>query len=285
MEKCRAVYRERVLPFFPQTQKRFERHFAESYEIIRAMKVNPTVLKPREFDLEIALTIFGIKPVTLADTNTPWQLIERFGTDSLRSIGIDIFHGKRRGTGMVVMETEIAKALFQSLSSRPWKRDFFNGDLVLMGRMLGYSEGVTGNAKYDFNLENSLSGAVRYNAQVFWCLNRIELIMPIIEGYANAAALVEDMRQTDLHIRTVASIIGEKDKGKIGTGDEINAAYVYMVGLIHGAAIHVSRRILEVAEQLVAPDNVVNSIRIKRKSRNEPGQWEVRKSGSDAAGS
>ena len=143
LEACRAVFKERVLPYFPHTKERFARHFDASYELLRALpsydvfdlqtikfdlettmallgiktpsvpakypaESIPDHISGIEFDLEVAMTVLGIKPLTNPATSILIHLssehIELAKKANLRVDYVEVGEPQNRGVQTMIYD-------------------------------------------------------------------------------------------------------------------------------------------------------------------------------------
>jgi hypothetical protein len=131
-DRCAAIFKERILPSFPQAEERFERYFKPSCEFIRAMPLHgyfKNVLFRRDFrravwypkavwdkrtfrcglfkkipdllmsDIEVGMAALGIKPVTIQSRKSGASLyfyLKKHGKSFLEEIGLQIMKFRHR---------------------------------------------------------------------------------------------------------------------------------------------------------------------------------------------
>jgi len=265
-ERCRTLFRERVLPSFPQTKERFERYFKPSCDLLRALPFNgyfkrrlikrgfPKPIWSRESlrsksrrlsyissDLELALTILRIKPATEINMNSTTAYFRKHGKHFPEDAGLkatiiaspDYFkRGKKvhsrkvpelnywifdpvllspvlsRELNRNVRPEETEKALheLEKVSESAWPNDLY-----------GYPEMTRGDDA-GFGLEAKSTGelyGVPYECSNFACkVYTPELIVPTLEGWASAAALIEEIKDLTVTVSQayLSNYLGDHSK-------------------------------------------------------------------------
>jgi hypothetical protein len=231
-EACRAVFKERVLPHFPRAEERFKRHFKESYKLMKALPLSDGKHR-RELNLDVALTVLGIKPVSIVDRNS-----ELYRDNKIKNLF--------RNTGLGIMEGKIGPTVYDPVLVAPILSRITNRNVCpecaghylkeLEGRaselsypymLLGYPEGLKEKKKHFGEITKRMEELVKlephrfelrnyggipkekdrhYSAFLGFIVHTPRLITPKMEGWASGAALVEEIRGTPTDIQTIASL-------------------------------------------------------------------------------
>ncbi|MBS3067895.1 hypothetical protein J4450_04285 [Candidatus Micrarchaeota archaeon] len=261
-EACKTVFRERVLPHFPRAEERFKRYFRDSYELIRALpltkppesylvpirfkhpikgrglKERPLISRlaaylRKDFDLEVACTVLGIKPLTICNSEalncllqSPYRraLARGAGLDIFliaRSDGFDYNEGGRAGFYIHdpnATSSILSRILGFSITPDQVSRVLASLEFVTFPHeLLGYPEsfrytelGLTVPAP--FTLQVASIGLREYILPPYYhadgpscAVYTPDLVS--LEGWVAAAAVVEEIRESPLTISSVASLI------------------------------------------------------------------------------
>ncbi len=229
-DKCKSVFKERVLPNFPQTKRRFERYFKPSYEFIRTLPLNgyfkkrfcskhefgfPKPLWNRvtwhskasqlfylSFDLEVAFTMLGIKPLTLTGMNSPFCFyIKKYGNHFLSDLGLRAVEQSDKTFEVfdpVLVSLILSHELNQNIKPDDTEKVLCGLKGITSSDLLGYPEMLQEDRGEAFALRVFSEGefhGVPYNCGDLSCaVYTPELVIPYLEAWASAAAMVEEIQ-------------------------------------------------------------------------------------------
>ncbi len=225
-EACRVIFKERVLPHFPRAEERFKRHFKESYKLMKALPLFSGKHR-RELNLNVALTILGIKPVSIIDCHSELYRDDKI-SNLFRNAGLEIIEGQKCPT---LYDPVLVAPILARLTNRNvcpecaghylkelWKSA---SELSYPHMLLGYPEGLKERKHsgkmvsmeervklepHRFELRNYGEMPKEkdryYSAFLGFIVHTPRLITPKMEGWASGAALVEEIRGTPTYIRS-----------------------------------------------------------------------------------
>lgn len=236
-DKCKSIFKERVLPNFPQTKRRFERYFKPSCEFIRALPLNgyfkkrffrkhdgfPKPLWDRatwhskasklshlSFDLEVAFTVLGIKPLTLTSANSPFCFyIKKYGNHFLSDLGLRAIEKSdilKDGSTVksfdvfdpVLVSLILTHELNQNVKPEDTEKVLCELRGITPSDLLGYPEMLQEDRSEGFSLRVFSTGefhGVPYGSNDLACsVYTPELVIPYLEVWASAAAMVEEIQ-------------------------------------------------------------------------------------------
>ncbi len=262
LEVCKAVFKERVLPHFPHATQRFERYFRESYELIRAL---PLVKPPerylvpikfkhplegrglferplrnrlaaflkQDFDLEVAFTMLGVKPLTISNGETLSIVLELpNGKALVRDAGLDVFFIARSddfegGLGFYIHDPLMTSVILSRVLGSLVPPDQVSRVLTSLEfatfppELLGYPEPIQHDergltVRSPFTLQVANIGLRRilpphYHATGLGCAVYNPGLVSV-EGWAAAAAIVEEIRESPSTIHSMAALIPTDSK-------------------------------------------------------------------------
>ncbi|MDO8553586.1 MAG: hypothetical protein Q7S22_02160 [Candidatus Micrarchaeota archaeon] len=257
-EKCRAIFRDRILPHFPHAKDRFVRYFSESYDLVRALplmnhpssyiipfrfrhpiKYRDTQETPlderlasylsRVFDIEVAFTILGLKPLTIVESDQVDIFLNRYGIRMFQDTGIEFFvipnilFGKplEKEFELWIYDPLIIMPILSSLLNRKVPRDKVREALAefdcldMPHELLGYPDPFSLVDKFGHHNTLGVSSwgkllhadslpvlfSIEYCTEVMGCvIESRDLFLPTIRKWALAAAMVEEIRETSTAI-------------------------------------------------------------------------------------
>ncbi|NYZ77064.1 hypothetical protein H0O02_01990 [Candidatus Micrarchaeota archaeon] len=234
-EMCKSLFRERVLPKFPQAKERFSRYFDDSCRLIPIMPPSterdllihhPEYRKGRcsaayqveSHDMDIALTAFGLKPLSLSS----W-----FSTDTLRScisnprwldafhqVGLEILPGKNT---IYVYDPVLVAPILSGLLNRDIEPHQVRDGLkeyrksygeIFSNELLGYPQ-MLEKGKTRGHLFVKSDGFMPFPtiyrmSRFSFGLHTPEAVLNDREAWASAAAIIEEIRESPLSITSMA---------------------------------------------------------------------------------
>jgi len=237
MDSCRQLFKERVLPRFPEAKERFSRYFEKGYGLIRLLPSPPKGadishhpnhkrgrVTSRDcvetFDMDLAFTILGLKPLYLSDSveaanelmislvNKP-RWVEAFSRIHLEITrgrsGVMIYDPDRVApilSRLLNSEVEPREAMSALSEYNRMRRKYFSNEL------LGYPEMLEkGRMRGNFYIssEGFLSRPhVYYRSVHSFAIRTPGAVLGDMETRAMAAALVEEIRGSPASIHTAA---------------------------------------------------------------------------------
>lgn len=241
LEATRALFRERVLPHFPQAEKRFARYFREAYELIRALPVmeDNQSLPPvtlHLLNLPLAFAALGIKPLGRLEADFFQMWTEGEGKTLVANAGLEFYRAAYGGTYASVCfydPLQVATILSQTLhekidpsEARTALRRLDRNMIVYnsLPELFGYPEGIRMDAYGEVYAPLALEiqseaqglwttslfvpvGHTHYRACFFGCTGySVDRFVPRLGPFAAAAALVEEIRESPVDIVSSASL-------------------------------------------------------------------------------
>lgn len=230
-EKCRTLFKERVLPAFPKTKERFDRYFKQSYGLMRALPLNAyfkrlffkyspkpmwdkeTDLNPKKLvhlnsDSEVDFTLLGIKPMSLIWKKSPLGIyIQRHGKDFLSELGLRITKDPEGASWSfcifdpILVSAILSKELNKNVKPEDVEKALHHelglGEYYVPNELLGYPDMLDGTISQYFLDVSSIGElhGVPHTCNGFTCGgNTPELFVPYLEDWASAAAIVEEIK-------------------------------------------------------------------------------------------